>query len=46
MALDEKTHNVVLVTAKFGPPPPPSPDNPHPRRTILPDTFVVLIYGR
>ena len=23
MALDEKTHNVYLVTAKFGPPPPP-----------------------
>jgi YVTN family beta-propeller protein len=46
MALDEKTHNVVLVTAKFGPPPPPSSDNPHPRRTILPDTFVVLIYGK
>lgn len=46
MALDEKTHNVVVVTAKFGPPPAPTADNPHPRRTILPDTFVVLVYGR
>jgi DNA-binding beta-propeller fold protein YncE len=46
MALDEKTHNVVLVTAKFGPPPAPTADNPHPRRSILPDTFVVLVYGR
>ncbi|MBV8053437.1 MAG: YncE family protein [Acidobacteriaceae bacterium] len=46
MALDEKTHNVVVVTAKFGPPPPPTADNPHPRRSILPDTFVVLVYGR
>ena len=46
MALDEKTHNVVVVTAKFGPPPAPTVDNPHPRRTILPDTFVALVYGR
>jgi DNA-binding beta-propeller fold protein YncE len=46
MALDEKTHNVAVVTAKFGPPPAPTADNPHPRRTILPDTFVVLVYGR
>lgn len=46
MALDEKTHNVVLVTAKFGPPPAPTAENPHPRRSILPDSFVILVYGR
>lgn len=46
MALDEKTHNVIVVTARFGPPPAPTAENPHPRRTILPDTFVVLVYGR
>ena len=46
MALDEKTHNVYLVTAKFGPPPAATADNPHPRRTILPDSFVVLVYGK
>lgn len=46
MALDEKTHNVFLVTAKFGPPPAPTPDNPHPRHSILPDTFVVLVVGK
>lgn len=46
MALDEKTHNVAVVTAKFGPPPAATADNPHPRRTILPDTFVVLVYGQ
>jgi DNA-binding beta-propeller fold protein YncE len=46
MALDEKTHNVYLVTAKFGPPPAPTADNPHPRRSILPDSFVVLVYGK
>ena len=42
MALDSKTHNVFTVTAKYGEPPAPTADNPHPRRTILPDTFVVL----
>ena len=42
MALDEKTHHVFTVTAKFGPPPAPTAANPHPWRTIVPDTFVVL----
>jgi DNA-binding beta-propeller fold protein YncE len=46
MALDPKTHNVFVVTAKFGPPPPPTPQNPHPWHTILPDTFVVLMLGK
>jgi DNA-binding beta-propeller fold protein YncE len=46
MALDTKTHNVFTVTAKFGPPPAASADNPHPRRTILPDTFEVLVLGK
>lgn len=46
LALDSKTHNVFVVTANFGPPPAATPDNPHPRRTILPDTFVVLVLGK
>ncbi len=46
MALDSKTHNVYLVTAKFGPPPAATADNPHPRRAILPDSFVVLVVGK
>ena len=46
LALDSKTHNVFVVTAKFGPPPPATPDNPHPRRSIVPDSFVVLVVGK
>lgn len=46
MALDSKTHNVYLVTAKFGPPPAPTADNPHPRHSILPDSFVVLVVAK
>ena len=46
MALDVKTHNAYVVTAKFGPPPAATAENPHPRRTILPDSFVVLVVGK
>jgi outer membrane protein assembly factor BamB len=46
MALDPKTHQVFLVTAQFGPPPAPTPEQPHPRPSILPDTFVVLVMGK
>ena len=46
MALDPKTHQVFTVTAKFGPPPAPTPEQPHPRHTILPDSFVVLVLGK
>jgi DNA-binding beta-propeller fold protein YncE len=46
MALDSKTHDAYVVTANFGPPPAPAADNPHPRRTILPDSFVVLVVSK
>lgn len=43
IALDEKTGRAFTVTASFGPPPEPTPDRPHPRPTILPGTFHVLV---
>jgi DNA-binding beta-propeller fold protein YncE len=46
MALDPKTHEVYLVTAEFTPPPAPTVDNPHPRGGMVPDSFVVLVFGR
>lgn len=46
MALDPKTHQVYTVTAKFGPPPAATADNPRPRRSIEPDSFVVLVLGK
>jgi YVTN family beta-propeller protein len=46
MALDSKTHNAYTVTAKFGPPPAPTADQPHPRPSLIPDSFVVLIVGK
>jgi hypothetical protein len=46
MAVDTKTHQVFLVTAKFGPPPAPTDAQPHPRPTMLPDSFMVLVVGK
>jgi len=46
MALDPKTHQVFLVTADFGPAPAATPDNAHPRPTMVKDSFVVLIFGK
>jgi DNA-binding beta-propeller fold protein YncE len=46
IALDEKTHRMYLATARLGPAPAPTAEQPHPRPTILPGTFVVLVVGR
>jgi DNA-binding beta-propeller fold protein YncE len=46
MTLDPKTHEVFTVAAEFGARPAPTADNAHPRPAILPNSFVVLIYGR
>ena len=46
MALDYKTHVAYLVTAKFGPRPAATADNPRPRPAILPDSFEVLVVGK
>ena len=45
LALDARTHNVILVTAKMGPPLPATPENPR-GRNILPDSFVALVFGK
>ena len=46
MALDGKTHKVYTVTAQFGPAPAPTAAQPHPRPSIVPDSFVVLVLGK
>jgi DNA-binding beta-propeller fold protein YncE len=46
MTLDPKTHQVYIVTAKFGAPPAPTAAQPKPRPSILPDSFVVLVIGK
>lgn len=46
LALDAKTHNVILITAEFGPPPAPTAEQPRPRASMVPDSFTVLVVGR
>ena len=46
MALDPKTHNIFLATAQYGPPPAPTAERPNPRGAMLPNSFVILVFGR
>jgi DNA-binding beta-propeller fold protein YncE len=46
LALDSKTHRVFLITSDFGPPPAPTAERPHPRPSIVPGSFVLLVMGR
>jgi DNA-binding beta-propeller fold protein YncE len=46
MELDPKTHQIFLITANFGPKPAATADQPNPRPTVLPDSFVVLVVGK
>jgi YVTN family beta-propeller protein len=46
MALDASTGLIYLVTAKFGPPPAPTAAMPHPRASVVPDSFEILVVER
>jgi len=46
MGLDSKTHRLFLDTADFSPATNPSANQPGPRRTAIPGTFRMLVYGR
>jgi len=46
MALDPRTHRIFTVTADLGPPPAPTEAQPHPRPTVVPDSFTLLVLER
>jgi DNA-binding beta-propeller fold protein YncE len=46
MAVDRKTHKIYLPTAQFGETPAPTKERPRPRPPIIPNTFVILVYGK
>ena len=46
MTVDPSSGTVYTVSAALGPKPPASPSNPKRRPSILPDSFVVLVYSR
>jgi DNA-binding beta-propeller fold protein YncE len=45
MGFDSKTHNLYLTTAKFGPKPAPTAQEPDPDPEVIPGTFHLLVYG-
>ena len=46
MAVDEKTHNLITVTAQFEAQPEPAPGQQRQRPKMVPDSFEVLVYGK
>ncbi len=46
MAYDPKMDRIYTVTADFGPRPEPTPEKPHPRPSIVPGTFTIIVIGR
>ncbi len=46
MELDPKTHHVFVVTAEYGPAPAPTTEQPRPRPTVIPGSFMVLEFGK
>jgi YVTN family beta-propeller protein len=45
MALDPASGKVYLATADFGPPPPATAEQPHPRPAAVPGSFTLLVVG-
>ena len=45
IALDPRSHRVFLPVAEFGPAPASTSDHPHPRPSIVPGSFQVLVFG-
>ena len=45
LALNKTTHQLYLSTADFGVKPEPTAENPKPRASLIPNSFVVLVVG-
>ena len=46
MTLDEETGRLFLATASFGDRPAATAENPHPRPSIVPGSFTILVVGQ
>jgi len=43
ISVSAKTHRIYLPTAEFGPTPEKTADNPRPRPTVKPGSFIVMV---
>jgi hypothetical protein len=46
IALDTKTHKIYLPTVQFGETPAPTAERPPPRPAMIPNSFVILVFGK
>jgi YVTN family beta-propeller protein len=46
MTLNPKTHKIYMSAAQYGPTPAPTAERPRPRPPILPNSFVILVFGK
>jgi sugar lactone lactonase YvrE len=46
MAYDEAADRIFVAAATLGPPPPATAQTPHPRASIVPDSYEVIVIGR
>ncbi len=46
MALDPGSHRIYLPACRFGAPPPPTSQRPHPRPPVAPGSFTILVFAR
>lgn len=46
LTMDPVTHHIFLSTAQYGETPAATAENPNPRPSIVPETFMLLEYGR
>jgi YVTN family beta-propeller protein len=46
IALDPKTHQIYTITAEFGQPPAPTPEQPRPRAPMVAGSFTLLVLSR
>lgn len=46
LTLDKKTNKLFLITAEFGPAPPPEPGQRFSRAPMVPDTFSIMVVGK
>ncbi len=46
IALDPKTHSLLLPAAEFGPPPAATPEQPRQRPPLVPGSFALLVVSR